>query len=226
MITGIDHMVLLVENLAEATAGAIDAGFTVLPGGRHDSGGTENALIIFADGCYIELLSFTTAHPPPDHYFAPRWRRGPGLADVALRSTDIDADVRAISQRGLPFPPPTLLARERPDGQVASWRMSLPQILHPGSGLPFFIQDVTDRSIRVPVDRESILHPNGAVGIAGYSLVVNDLETSLESLVAILDRRPEDSSLPLQPTGGIATIPVDSLGRQVMMVMQPPSTLR
>ncbi|KAK7464143.1 hypothetical protein VKT23_006308 [Stygiomarasmius scandens] len=35
---------------------------SVLPGGQHADGLTENALIILADGIYLELISFI--HPP------------------------------------------------------------------------------------------------------------------------------------------------------------------
>src|SRR5215471_9075151 len=53
----LDHVVVVVSSLAEAARSFAAAGFTVTPGGRHDAIPTENALIAFADGSYLELLA-------------------------------------------------------------------------------------------------------------------------------------------------------------------------
>ena len=53
----LDHVVIVVTSLADATAAFTAAGFTVTPGGKHDAIPTENALIGFADGGYLELLA-------------------------------------------------------------------------------------------------------------------------------------------------------------------------
>src|SRR5215472_18245097 len=53
----LDHVVVVVSSLAEATRSFAAAGFTVTPGGRHDAIPTENALVAFADGSYLELLA-------------------------------------------------------------------------------------------------------------------------------------------------------------------------
>ena len=58
MITGIDHIVILVADLDRAQAEYAAAGFTVVPGGEHAGGLTHNALVAFADGTYLELLAF------------------------------------------------------------------------------------------------------------------------------------------------------------------------
>lgn len=59
MHPALDHIVLLVPNetLANLPAWITDA-FTVLDGGAHAGGETENKLIVFQDGSYIELISF------------------------------------------------------------------------------------------------------------------------------------------------------------------------
>src|SRR3989338_6231807 len=66
MLTGIDHIVIVVQNLDEAARNYEKLGFTVVPGGRHPVG-SHNVLISFADGSYIEIISFY--QPSPDH----RW---------------------------------------------------------------------------------------------------------------------------------------------------------
>ncbi len=73
MIKGIDHVVILVKDLAQATADYTELGFTVVPGGEHSDGASHNALIAFADGSYIELFAFK--REAPEHRAA-RPRRG------------------------------------------------------------------------------------------------------------------------------------------------------
>ncbi|MEI6179461.1 MAG: VOC family protein, partial [Chloroflexales bacterium] len=50
VISAIDHLVILVGNLAAAVADYEALGFTITPGGEHTDGATHNALISFADG--------------------------------------------------------------------------------------------------------------------------------------------------------------------------------
>ena len=52
-----DHAVVVVSSLEQATHEFTVAGFTVIPGGQHDVLPTENALVCFADGSYLELLA-------------------------------------------------------------------------------------------------------------------------------------------------------------------------
>ncbi len=56
MLTGIDHIVIVVNNLDVASTQFETAGFTVTPGGSHPTG-TYNALIPFQDGSYFELIA-------------------------------------------------------------------------------------------------------------------------------------------------------------------------
>ena len=51
----LDHIVIFVRDLRQAVEDYTALGFQVEPGGRHAR--TENALIIFADGTYLELLA-------------------------------------------------------------------------------------------------------------------------------------------------------------------------
>ena len=51
----LDHLVLFVPKLERAMADFSSLGFTVIAGGQHAS--TENALIVFEDETYIELLA-------------------------------------------------------------------------------------------------------------------------------------------------------------------------
>ena len=62
MLTGIDHIVIIISDLATAVKSYEEPGFTVALGGRHPVG-THNALIPLADGSYIELIAFYRANP-------------------------------------------------------------------------------------------------------------------------------------------------------------------
>lgn len=219
MIAGIDHVVILVENLEQAVAEVTAAGFTVTPGGHHREGHTHNALVLFADGTYLELLGFTEP-PAPDHYFRNRYQRGPGFADFALRSTDIDRDVATLTTSGLAFPTPTCLSRERPDGQVARWRMSLPQALQPGTAYPFLLEDLTDRQIRVPASSATTAHPNDAIGMAGISVAVEHLDDYHRVVQVMVQGTPPDSGR-FHATRGVVQIPLTDDHLQMMAILQP-----
>lgn len=219
MVTQIDHIVLLVPDLDEAMRGGTTAGFTVSPGGQHDTGGTHNALIPFQDGSYIELLAFRES-PPAGHYFAKRLAAGPGLADLALLSNDLDADLASLAVQGLPYPPPTELSRVRPDGVCITWRMSLPATTYPGKGYPFLIQDTSDRALRVSGETN---HANGAIGIAGVSLVTMDINADA-SLIAVLLGVPEITSRFGLGGKGLAILPFAAARQWIALVQTMPDS--
>ena len=58
MIRALDHIVIVAQDLNVVIASYAAAGFTVAPGGTHADGATHNALIVFADDTYIELIAF------------------------------------------------------------------------------------------------------------------------------------------------------------------------
>lgn len=60
----LDHIIVLVPyaSLAHTPAWIID-NFTITPGGQHADRKTENQLICFRDGCYVELIAFVNDDP-------------------------------------------------------------------------------------------------------------------------------------------------------------------
>ena len=192
MSFSIDHIIILVQDLAIASADYAELGFTVVPGGEHTGGATHNALIAFADGVYLELIAFK--RPTPEHFW---WRyvaTGEGLVDAALLPTNIAEDIAGIRGRGLPFDGPTPGGRVRPDGQEIAWLLGRPQT----PDLPFLCADVTPRSLRVP-SGAACQHANGVVGIANLTMAVSDFDASVERYQALLDQAPTNS-LPLDVT--------------------------
>jgi hypothetical protein len=220
MLQQIDHVVIVVNDLDEAIEDATAAGFAVTPGGEHTLGQTRNALIAFQDGTYVELLAFVSGSPDGRHYFSERHRLGFGLAEFSLLSDDLDHDIASIAVRGVPFPPPTSLGRNRPDGVRLEWRMSLPATLHPRKGYPFLIEDTTNRSLRVPFGPEATNHPNGSIGVAGVTVVVDDLEAAAPAYRAIVDAPPDRTTKLGVATKGILRLELGGSCDQWIALMQ------
>jgi catechol 2,3-dioxygenase-like lactoylglutathione lyase family enzyme len=181
MVLAIDHLVILVDNLAEAVEDYEALGFHVSPGGEHADGATHNALVSFADGTYLELLAFKVDAP------AHRWWRhraaGEGLIDFALLPTAIEADVAAARARGLPLEGPFPGGRERPDGVRLAWQTATAA----APELPFLCGDVTPRTLRVPAPGR---HGNGVSGIFRVTVAVRDLDASAARYAALLGAAP------------------------------------
>jgi catechol 2,3-dioxygenase-like lactoylglutathione lyase family enzyme len=187
MIRAIDHVVILVNDLAATVADYAALGFTVTPGGEHTGGATHNALVVFADDAYLELIAFK--RPAPDHHWYRYRALGEGIIDFALLPTMIEADLVAARERGLLIEGPFPGGRLRPDGQQVTWqsgRASTPD-------LPFLCADVTPRALRVP-DGVARTHANGVTGIAGLTVAVADLGASVARYRALLGTTERESS--------------------------------
>lgn len=168
----IDHVVVVGPDLEQLTGQFGDIGFTVTPGERHP-GGSENALIPFADGSYIELLSFWQPATGSARYDL--LQHGGGLSDFTLLSDDLETDLAPARERGVPYGQPTPGSRTRPDGGEIRW-LEAP-VEGDAREIPRLIQDLTDRELRVPggAPRE---HANGIRGIARLIVVTDDLEAT------------------------------------------------
>ncbi|MGJ3237221.1 MAG: VOC family protein [Anaerolineae bacterium] len=176
MTLSIDHIVIHVQDLETAIARYRDVGFTVNYGGQHADGITENALIIFADGTYVELIALVDGKTYDEAGFKGLLKAGgEGYTGYALQSDDLEADLEAIRERGLVVGEVREGSRARPDGTLLQWKMAQLD----NSMSPFMIQDVTERHLRVPNESEQVTHPNGATGIHEVLIHTNDLEATL-----------------------------------------------
>ncbi len=210
MALTLDHVVLRVGDLDAAVAEFSRAGFTVTPGGQHPAWGSENALVVFADGTYLELIAF-----PP----APGESRGQcmarlaaegrdlqyqrmaswgavaaGLIDYAVRpaadGSPLGAELQRLSAVGLEVFGPVAGSRRRPDGQRVAWEMATTASL----ALPFFCADVTPPALRMP-GGAARRHANGALGIAGVHVLSRAAAEDSRALRSLFERAPE-------PVGG------------------------
>jgi len=188
----LDHVVIVVRDLDAVVAAYRAAGFTVAPGGRHPGRNTRNALVVFADGAYLELITYDA--PSPDE----RWWRvleahGEGLVDFALLPRDISGVVAAARTRGLAGLAERPGSRARPDGVRIAWQSARPAT----SDLPFLCADLTPRALRVP-EGEVRLHSNGALGIAEVRVAAHGLAATLARYRAYLgEESVVDGAVPL-----------------------------
>lgn len=178
-----DHVIICVFGLEEAMEAFRALGFNPVVGGTHAGGKTHNALIVFRDSTYIELLAPTS--PALLEHLDPRDRSnflflfagGEGYRGYALVSDNLEGDVAAIQERGLAvdLQPPN--GRARPDGVELRWRSAF-LTDPPGAMAPFLIEDLTPRHLRVPDDPNSTTHPNGAIGT--WEIIIRTGPTPLQ----------------------------------------------
>ncbi len=179
MVTGVDHIVVLVADLDAAIKNYGDLGFTVVPGGRHPRG-THNALIGFADGAYLEILAFY--EPMPEHRWWPTMQRGGGLVDFCVMTDALHADAIALRRAGADMSDPRPGARARPDGYQVRWVSSVPQGPH-ARLMPFLIQDETPREERAPKER---VHRNSVTGVGSLTIATHDVAAVSRLLAGVL----------------------------------------
>lgn len=179
----IDHVIIAVRDLDQASDDYTALGFTVIYGGRHASGSTHNALVCFADGTYLELLA-ATGDPAQAGAtdFSPLVRGGEGLVGYALRSHDLLADAAVLRGQGVDVGDVSQGRRERPDGIELRWYTATIG----GAMSPFLIEDITPRTLRVPDDASATTHANGVTGIAelvGANLSGQSANQKLQALI-------------------------------------------
>lgn len=202
-----DHAVVTVPALPDAVAAFRDAGFTVLPGGRHDVLPTENALVVFADGGYLELLALRDddardsvralrASPKWEAHlrgasvisrrFLPRLAGPAGVGDFVLRGARLARFAAESRKRGFVMTGPVAMSRRRPDGEELAWELVLPV----ADELPFFIEDRTPLALRVPGGAAATAHANGAAGVAAVRVRCDAVAGTALAYAELFDAAP------------------------------------
>lgn len=175
----LDHVVLAVGDLDRTAADYRELGFNVQIGGRHPTRTSHNALIVFEDGAYIELIAWLS--PMPERWFDAHREHGDGLMDFALLPEDTTRAISEAASRGLALSGPLDGGRRRPDGKELLWQTARQATFD----LPFLCGDLTPRELRVPAG-EGRRHANGALGIATLVVAVSDPGASLARYLALL----------------------------------------
>ena len=217
----IDHiLILLPYSQLISPPPWLTANFTISPGGVHSDGRTENRLVLFQDGTYIELIAFINDDPVRRE--GHRWEKKQfGLIDVALSTlTDLEGGDSAtiyyneLSRRlatavspaaalGIQYLEPIAGGRKKPDGTEIKWKLTIPTLksdvakgtVSPSvtGAVPFICHDVTARSLRVDTSNtQATTHPSAVKGIAQFSVIVppQELESYLDLYSLILNTRP------------------------------------
>ena len=190
MLIRLDHLVILVSDLGLAAADYERLGFAVTPGGEHADGLTRNALVPFEDGSYFELVSFLDPEDPTDNFWG--WREflpREGLIDYCVASDDLESDVGRLESLSFSVDGPDDGGRRLPDGEKIRWRSA--RVRQEGRLLPFLIEDLTPRELRVP-GGPAAEHPNGATGIVRLEISAPNVEEAAVSLVTLVEP-PDDT---------------------------------
>jgi catechol 2,3-dioxygenase-like lactoylglutathione lyase family enzyme len=202
----LDHIVIATGDLMQTITDYRALGFTVMEGGQHPGRTSHNALVVFGDGAYLELIAWQ-GPAPQERWYRVLTGHGDGLVDFALLPHDTAAVLAAARDRGLStLNGPIDGGRVRPDGAQLKWQSAR----HTTPDVPFLCGDVTPRALRVP---EGALrtHPNGVTGVASVTVAVNDLDLTLTRYKALLGNATADAVSPVvTPGSGIrsATIPI------------------
>jgi catechol 2,3-dioxygenase-like lactoylglutathione lyase family enzyme len=180
MAFALDHVVIAVSDLDRAVADYQSLGFTIYPGGVHHGGVSHNALILFEDGAYFEIIAYRE-EAPTNHWWRVLTSAGEGIVDFALLPENAERDVATARARGLQLDGPTPGGRLRLDGVQLDWQIVRPTT----TDLPFWCGDVTPRNLRVP-EGAIRRHANGVTGISRVRILVADLATSTERYSALV----------------------------------------
>lgn len=219
MTLKLDHIVIAVHDLERSIADYTALGFQVLRGGDHPGRVTHNALVVFDDGVYFELIAFREPAP------AERWwqllqQHGEGIVDFALLPPDTAATVAGALARGLVLEGPLEGGRVRPDGERLRWQTARPA----SADLPFLCGDLTPRALRVP-EGAARVHPNGARSVASLAIAVHDLDATLERWRALLGASPDPAEVhvgeALSLPGADQRIAVLRLGGSAIVLASP-----
>ena len=215
----LDHIVIAVHDLERTIADYGALGFHVLRGGDQPGRATHNALVVFGDGSYFELIAWREASPG-ERWWQLLQKHGEGIVDFALLPRDTVATVAGAKERGLLLEGPLDGGRVRPDGERLRWQTARA----PSADLPFLCGDLTPRALRVP-EGEVRVHANGALGVASLAVAVRDLDATLARYRALLGTDAEDAGThignPVALPGSNVRVAVIVLGGSVLVLSSP-----
>lgn len=172
----VDHVTIAGADLDPLRLVMDRAGLPTVYGGHHSNGETHVALVPFADGSYLELLSFSDRPPAGDVWWKTAILTSSGLCSWAVESNDVAVDVQVIASRGIPVEGPHPQHRRTQRGELAQFEVAFLGDGEPGAQLPLLIEDTSARSLRVP--RPMV--ETGPAGIEWVVVAVRDLRASIE----------------------------------------------
>lgn len=164
----VDHATICGSSLAPLESAFAEGGLPTEYGGPHATGGTHMALIAFEDGSYLELIapqkSGASVRESP---WGKAMTKDAGPCAWAVATPDIAREVRRLADARIATTAPEPGSRTKPDGTVIRWETASIGKGIRGATLPFLIQDVTPRRLRVVPSPGA-----GSTGLTGIRIVV------------------------------------------------------
>lgn len=173
----VDHVTICGADLSALQEAFARLGLTAEYGGPHASGGTHMAVIGFEDGSYVELVAPLKSGAATDSGWSKLMLANAGACAWAVGSTDIQKDVDALKNAGLPVDGPFPGGRKKPDGKVLEWKTAALGTQQAGAMLPFMIQDGTPREWRVRPSASA--GHMGLNGVAAAVVGVKDMDAAI-----------------------------------------------
>lgn len=191
-IVGLDHVVIVVRDLARAAEAWHGLGFTVSDRGTHSAHmGTGNHTIMLGED-YLELLGVLT----PTERNAPTRAlldKREGIERLAFTTLDAARGVAALQARGIAGEGPIAFSRpvELPDGRMSEARFETflwPREERPGGVRIFACQHFTRETVWLPNLQN---HANTARKIIRLEMLSADPKAAAEHMCRLTGETPE-----------------------------------
>lgn len=229
MLTGIDHVIIGVNNLDRATTiFSQKLGLTPSGGGKHPTGGTSNRIIVIGD-TYLELI---TMHAPEEAQQSMRDRmaKGDGYLNCVFASDNIEAETEAMRQHGITVIGPKEGKLTAEDGRTRRWKradIEQPDLVQRH---PFIIQhDSTgeERRFKLAGWRTPPEHPLGAVKVISTTIAVPDLFEATARFRRVYDLTSSDIATGTGKSWNarIAAFPLGDSGQSIELTMPMDASL-
>jgi len=211
MLTGLDHIIIGVNDLEQATTiFSKKLGLVASGGGIHPSGGTANRIIVIGD-TYLELITVRTPGKAQQSMLD-RLAKGDGYLNFVLSSNDIEADSKAMLRRGVFIIGPAHGQLRSADGRTRGWSRTDVERPDLTQHYPFLIQHDSageERRFRLAGGAQPPAHPLGAIKVLSTTIAVANLAEAAPRFQHIYG---------LQPS---ATFTGESDGWEAMLVAFP-----
>ena len=198
---GLDHVLIVVRNLEEATRTYADVlGFSVIQGGSVPDGVRNSAVLL--QGGYLELISVDRSKVPPDHEFARLLEKREGGYAFALNVSSAQQTADFLRARKFDVTAPqgsSFTPEGSKEVQTALWQTM--NIKEPSFEFQpmFFIQYAKESTRKVPE------HPNTAVRVHSVWIAVKNLEAAAKAYEAV----------GLRSVGNVQVPALAATGRQI-----------
>jgi hypothetical protein len=200
-VIGIDHAVVVVQDLDKAAENWKRLGFTVSPRGTHSAKMGSGNYTIMLDPDYMELLGILveTDHNAPTRAFLAK--RGEGIERIAFTAVDSAAGAEEIRARGYEPVGPVDFERPvtMPDGSLSAAKFRIfqwPVAEAPGGLRIFACQHKTRETVWIP---ELMKHANGAKRLKQVLVVSPESAKDAAHLARMID-----CDVRAEPDGAVA----------------------